>query len=292
MVVDRQTILVTGGTGTIGRKVVRKLEEREYKVYVLSRKKGQTNGQTRYLKGDINDKIDLKKCDYIIHLAACLDHGDKEQCESVNVDGTKNILRLAKEWKVKKMVHVSTIMVFKDRQGKMLDEDSEKEGPSDDPYVDSKNRAEAAVKESKVPAIIVYPSVVVDLENRGEPGGNKMAKWLWKMSGGFNGCINGLIGSRKRMINYVLVEDVAEGMVLALEKGKIGQSYVLGGENIRIGDYLKKMTDYYKTKTLPVRLPGFLFKTREICFSSQKARDELGYRPRTVDGLLAENNSR
>jgi nucleoside-diphosphate-sugar epimerase len=282
MVVEKKIVLVTGGTGTIGRKVVEKLLARKYSVYVLSRKQGQNSGKVNYLWGDINDKINLKKCDYIIHLAANLSHGDKEGCEAVNVNGTKNILATAEKLKIKKMVHVSTIMVYKDNQGEVMTEKSNRYKRSEDPYVDTKTRAEELVRQEKIPAVVVYPTVVVDLKNRGEPAGSKIARMLWKMSGSFNGCLNGLIGSNQRMINYVLVDDVAEGIVLALEKGKIGDSYILGGENITIGEYLKKMAGYYKTHTLPIRLPGFLGKTKEMNFSSEKAKEELGYKPKTI----------
>ena len=282
MVVKNKIVLVTGGTGTIGKIVVKKLVEKKYKVLVLSRKKHKNSANITYLMGNINDNIKLNKCDYIIHLAACLDGRDKENCNLVNVEGTKNILNLAKKIKIKKMVYVSTIMVFQNSQEKLRGENWKKKSWSDNAYVDSKIKAEMIVKKSLVPVVSVYPTAVLDLKNRGEPYGSVIAKSLWKIAGGFNGCVNCLIGSGNRILNYALVEDVAEGIILALEKGKIKENYILGGENIKISEYLKKMARYYKTHVFPIRIPSFFSKNIEMNFSSQKAMDELGYKPKTI----------
>jgi len=282
MVVKIKSVLVTGGTGTIGKKVVEKLIEKKFKVYVLSRKKLKENKKVTYLKGDINSDIKIKNCDFIIHLAACLDSRDKESCYLTNVDGTKNILNLAKKLKIKKLVHISTIMVFKDSLNKVGNENWKKEKKSDNFYIDSKINAELIVKESTIPSVIVYPTAVLDLKNRAEPYGSDIARFLWKIAGGFNGCISCLFGSGQRIFNYVLVDDIANGIILALEKGKMGESYILGGENIEVSKYLKKMARFYKTHTLPIRIPNFFAKSTNMNFSSQKAINDLNYNPKTI----------
>jgi nucleoside-diphosphate-sugar epimerase len=282
MVVKSKSVLVTGGTGTIGKKVVEKLIEKKYEVYVLSRKKLKKNNKITYLMGDINSDIKLKSCDYIIHLAACLDSRDKENCYLTNIKGTKNILNFAKKLKIKKLIYVSTIMVFKDSLNKIRNENWKKEKKSDNFYIDSKIKAELIVKECSIPSVIVYPTAVLDLKNRAKPYGSDIARFLWKIAGGFNGCISCLFGSGQRILNYVLVDDIADGIILALEKGKTGQNYILGGENIEVSRYLKKMARFYKTHTLPIRIPSFFSKNRNMNFSSQKAINELDYNPKTI----------
>jgi dihydroflavonol-4-reductase len=286
MVVIRKTVLVTGGTGKIGRKVVSLLLTKNYHVYVLSRKHHKNKNNITYLTGDINSNFDLKKCDYFIHLAACLDGSDKKCCYSTNVEGTKNILKLAQKLKIKKLVYTSTISVFKNSGQNIRDESWKKVINTGNHYIDSKLHAEEEVKLSPVPTIIVYPTLVLDLKDRGEPHGNPVVIWLWKLSGGFNGSLSGLFGKGDRILNYVIAEDVAEGIVLALEKGSVGENYILGGENIKIVDYLKKMSKYYKTYTLPIRLPDFLSKPKALFFSSRKAETKLGYNPKNIDGYL------
>ena len=122
------------------------------------------------------------------------------------------------------------------------------------------------------------------------------------MGGGVPGGIINLIGKGRRIFNYVLIEDLVKGLLLAAEKGSSGEEYILGGANITAKNYLKILVSKRKKKAFPFRIPIFPFKiiclfnnifklppiiaiiahslSKDCFFSSKKAIGELGYNPK------------
>jgi len=141
----------------------------------------------------------------------------------------------------------------------------------------------------------VMPSVVIAKETllrKIVPSGSWWLNWLWNnLGGGIPGGIMSAIGDKNRIINMVDVNDVANGIVLAMEKGKLGDEYILAGENIKVIDQLKKMSEYLHKSYLKVRIPYWIVNIYNIicgkkmivepvdmvCDSS-KAINELGYK--------------
>lgn len=265
-----KTVFVTGGTGMVGKYVVEELLKRKYKVKILTRK---DNLGGDYVVGEITDKkIEkyLKNCFGVIHLAACMGVKDSyKEFYRVNVVGIKNILKLSKKAKVKKFVNVSSVIALK---------------PNEGDYAKTKASALEVAKMYKNDMDIsnVYPTIVIDPYKIVEPDGSVLQKILWKIAGGIPGGLMGLFGSSRRLVNYVLVENLAKGIVDVLEKGGKGEDYILGGENITIKDYLKKMAKFYKRWYLPIRIP--FLKINDFKFSSAKAEKELGYKIKKIDG--------
>jgi nucleoside-diphosphate-sugar epimerase len=130
-----------------------------------------------------------------------------------------------------------------------------------------------------------------------------LQRFLWeKVGGGVPGGIMNLIGEGRRILNYVLMEDLVKGLLLAAEKGSSGEEYILGGENITAKNYLKLLVSKNRRKVFPFRIPVFPFKfiflfnnifklpaiiviiarslSRDCFFSSKKAISELGYNPK------------
>jgi len=154
--------------------------------------------------------------------------------------------------------------------------------------------------------VTVFPSMVVDVEdfNASAPTtATFLQRFLWeKVGGGVPGGIINLIGKGRRILNYVLMEDLIKGLLLAAEKGSSGEEYILGGANITAKNYIKLLTSKRKKKVFPFRIPVFLFKfiflfnnifklppiitiivhslSRDSFFSSKKAMSDLGYNPK------------
>lgn len=268
----KKTVLVTGGSGNIGRHVVQLLSDKGYKVKDFSRSTGGDICNTEKLA------LAMSGCWAVVHLAAYMGIGGRENDYfKVNVEGTRNVLESAKKNKVKKVVNISSIAAL---------------GDGGDFYAKSKREALLMTNEYKKElwVVNVLPTVVIDPQASRLVKSNVLGKMLWFLGGGIPGGIMGLFGSSRRRTSYVLVNDVAEGIVRALEKGKRGEDYVLSGENIEVGAYLKKMAKLYKSYYLPIRLPKVIGeKLLKIKFvdselDTSKTENDLNFHPHRIDG--------
>jgi len=301
MVVGKN-ILVTGGTGLIGKEVVKILVAKKYKVKVITRNEIKDK-QVEYIKVDLGEPKKLKNiledCDFVIHLAACVGEEDVDNIfYKTNVLGTKNTLESVNKKRIKKIVYVSTVSVFADCGCEVRDESWKLNTNSNNPYVKTKIEAtKIAIDYSKkLPIVVVYPSIVI-AKNNNEIAIKGLVGWLWKMGGGIPGALMNLIGPKERVVNYVLLENEAKGIVGALERGKVGQKYILGGENIKVSDFIKKLERYYGKRTLPIRIPLWVIKLlaklpinmpgvvyeidknglTNMNFKSDRAKNDFGY---------------
>jgi len=244
MKLEGKKIVVVGGSGLIGSNLVAKLRE-------LGAKVESWNSVNHDIRQASN--LDFKGVDYVFHLAAKMS-GSKKDIYSVNVGGTKNLLGKAIEAGVKKLVYVSTVMVFEDTGKIEADEKYSKRKSHISMYADSKIKALELVNKyiNKLPIVVVYPTVVLS-KNSGLLGSGK---------------IMSLVGSGERVTNYVKVEELVDLLVMALVSGKTGEDYILGGKNIRAGDF------WWLGKY--VRIPNFVAKLIlgnvpvNMCFSSKK----------------------
>lgn len=233
---------VTGGTGFIGQRVVRKLIERGYQVHALVRsQKGANTAQALNAQpewGDITAKESMRAgmhgCDVVFHLAAWYKLGspDWKKAELINVDGTRNVLNLAHELNIPKIIYTSTIGVYGDTHGYLADESyTPPKGPFLTEYDRTKWIAHYEVAlpliEKGAPIIIVMPGVVHgpgDLSLFGE-----MMRYFYK---GFFPVLPG----PDLTLTFAHVDDCAEGHILAAEKGKVGESYFLTGPFASLGE--------------------------------------------------------
>lgn len=310
------TVFVTGGTGKIGCHLVARLVSYGFFVKVLSRKQDNPWAKVdniKIIKGDILDQDTIREavqgCDYLFHLAVYQNINDKRKdlFQRVNVEGTKTILNSSIKSNVKRIVYVSTAMVFKST-GKLERDEGwiQKDSCPYDNYLQTKIEALAFVREMKniLPIVVVYPTAVIglkDISSSAPVQSRGLQYFLWdKIGGRIPGGILNLIGSKNRILNYVTVEDVVEGMILAATVGRTGEEYILGGENITAEDYLSAISHRVNKKIFPFRIPIFPFKILSIfgqfspvppiinlisegclvdmCFSSEKARKDLGYK--------------
>ena len=231
---------VTGGSGFIGQHVIRKLILRGYAVSALARSAGsqaivERLGATA-VPGDITDMSSMRQgmagSDVVFHIAAWYKLGSPDwmQAEAINVGGTRKVLRLAHELGIPKIIYTSTIAVFGDTKGELVDETYFKGGPFLSEYDRTKWLAHYKVAvpfiDKGAPIIIVMPGAVYG------PGDTSTVADMMRLF--YRGLP--LIPGSDTTLTYAHVEDVAEGHLLAAEKGKIGESYILTGPAIPLGE--------------------------------------------------------
>lgn len=309
------TVLVTGGTGFLGSAVVRHLLARGRDVRVLARAGGDRRNITglpvEILEGDLRDsearKRALQGVRDLFHVAADyrLWVQDEPSMYAVNVDATAALMRAALDAGVSRIVYTSSVATLAAASnGKPADEATPVS--FDDmigPYKRSKFLAERAVldlhRDEGLPVVIVNPSFPIGPRDvKPTPSGRMVVEAAAGRMPAF--VATGL--------NAVHVDDVAHGHLLALEHGRTGERYILGGENFALQQILAMIADLVGRKPPRVELPasfvlvvahatealarlmprwepfvtvtGVKLARKNMFFSSAKAERELGYRPR------------
>ncbi len=314
--------LVTGGTGFLGSHIARKLVQRGERVRILLRKTSRTsnieNIDAERVYGDILDissvKEALKGCDTLYHVAGFVSSkkADYKKMEEINVRGTVNVLSAALGAGIKRVVYTSSVAAIGvDPGGGMANEDTpftlEHMGIQ---YVNTKYRAEKeALKlyEKGLPLVIVNPSMVI---GSGDIYLSTTGFILWYCKRKFPGYIEG--GG-----NFVDVEDVAAGHILADEKGKIGERYILGNKNLSLKElfgllekiagipspkmkipyFLALITGFIAERIFRVPSPSFVsFDVDSVklinmswYFDSTKALQELGFSQTPIEETLEKS---
>jgi nucleoside-diphosphate-sugar epimerase len=230
-------VFVTGGTGFIGGHVVRKLRQRGDEVVALVRNPEKASdlealGST-VIAGDLDDTAAIRGgmegCDAAIHGAAVYEVGipanEREPMRRVNVVGTENVLRSAREARLAKIVYISTIAAFGNTHGEVVDESYEHPRTGFTSYYEETkeeaHRVAQRLIEEGLPLIIVQPGGVY---------GPRYHSMVGKQIKDFVAGRMPAIAFPDLGLNAVHVEDVADGVLLALDKGEPGEAYVLGGE--------------------------------------------------------------
>lgn len=281
-------VFVTGATGQIGRHLVERLAKEGCKVCVLVRKKTNVFDKLKNIDlilGDIrnNKSFELGYCDYVFHLAVYQNIND--QCYTnfrmTNVLGTELLLKKALVANLRRFVYVSTVMVFKPTGKIPRDESWKKRTDDKNFYIKSKQEAGEVVNnfKKKLPIVTVYPTIVLDKKEIKESKfiGSWWQSLIWRFLGqGIPGGIMGLIGSKNRMINFIWVEDLVDKLIEVAIKGVNGDDYILCGNNISVGEYLKTMSLIRGVKPVSFRIPKLIGKLflrdlpTDMCFKSNK----------------------
>jgi dihydroflavonol-4-reductase len=307
--------LVTGGAGHLGNVLVRELLARDERVRVLVLPGEDTQSldglDIEKIEGDILDRDSLvsamRDVDVVFHLAALVSITEDKAhlLEKVNVEGTRNVIEAAKQMGVQKMIYTSSIHALERPPfGISIDEklDFDPQNPAG-VYDRTKAQASLLVKQACLDGLdtrIICPTGVVGpFDYRRSEMGELILNWMKKKP---HFMVDGAF-------DFVDVRDVAHGQILARDNGKPGETYILGGERIELPwlhAIVQKVTGkkspmitfplpiakivapiaefYYKiTKTKP-RVTRYsietVFSNSDIC--CDKAKQELGYKPRTM----------
>lgn len=245
--------LVTGANGFIGSCIVKELLKDGVEVKALIREGCNTKNidglDIEKVYGDIRDKESikpaLKGCDTLYQTAALYVFWapDMKTFDEINIEGTRTVLSAAQEQEVEKVVYTSSIIaVGYEEKGKLANEDTKFNFWMGNPYARTKYLGELEVKkfcDQGLPIVIVNPGVVLGVGDiKPTPSGQFIVNILnKKMPGYYDGGLN-----------LVDVEDVARGHILAAQKGRIGERYILGNENMPMKKFFDLVAEIGKVE--------------------------------------------
>jgi len=238
-------VFVTGATGFIGGNLVRALLDRGHDVRCLVRNGSTTKNvhglEVEVVRGDLRDddldlNVALRGCEALFHAAAVYSFWtpDASAVLASNVQGTKRILDAAMRAGVGKVVYTSTESTIRVPEGGMGTEESViGEGQLHGHYKVSKHRAERAVlgmwRDQQMPVVVVNPTMPIGaFDVKPTPTGQVVVDFL----------NHGMPAYVDTGMNLVDVEDVAMGHILALERGRPGERYILGNRNATFREML------------------------------------------------------
>ncbi len=278
------TTLVTGATGFVGSAVARVLAERGHDLRLLVRQTSDRRNlaglDAEVVVGDLTDHASLRAaasgCRYVVHVAA--DYRiwvpDPAAMLKANVEGAVAMMRAAAQAGAERIVHTSSVAAL----GQIGDGTPAHEAtPTDEAdfvgvYKKSKYLAERAVlalaRTEGLPIVVVNPAAPVGPRDIKPTPTGKMIR------DAASGHVPAYIDTG---LNIVHVDDVALGHVLALEKGRIGERYVLGGENMLLKDILTLVAGVVNGRPPLIRLPEAV--VWPIAFAMEKLAPVLGIAP-------------
>ena len=314
-------ILITGANGFLGSAITKLALNKGYKVSVLVRKNSNLDNlmkfksKINFFYGDLRDKDDLyepvKESDIIFHVAADYRLWSRKPSEiyDTNVHGTENLALLVLKLK-KKLVYTSSVAALGlDKDGGNETTEVEFDQMIGD-YKKSKYLAEKIIEKlvkKDLKVIIVNPSTPIG------PGDIKPTPTGKIILDVLKGKMPAYVDTG---LNFVHVDDVAEGHFLALEKGKIGEKYILGGENLNFKDFLDMVSEignvpkvnfqinfkyliplaflneflckFFISRNPSLTIDSLKMSSKKMFFSSMKAKKKLGYRPRPAKNAIKD----
>lgn len=314
--------LVTGASGFLGSHVARLLAARGERVRVLLRPTSSTRlvdalagERIERAAGDLRDRASLDRAlegvDTVYHVAADyrLWARNPDEIYESNVTGTRNLLEAARAASIRRFVYTSTVATVAVPQGSTLPDETTKTALTEmiGQYKQSKWLAEReAVRAAGegLPVVIVNPTTPVGPgDAKPTPTGRIVVDFL-------NGRMPAYVDTG---LNFVPVEDAAAGHLLAAERGRVGERYILGGENLTLKSVLEMLSRASGRPAPRVRLPlavalaagycdaaisgllgrepripleGVRMARHTMFVNAEKARRELGFAPGSVEAAL------
>ena len=307
---------VTGATGFVGGVLARTLRRQAHDVHASIRtpekaKELQALG-VKLFRGDVTDKESMREAmqgvDGIFHVAGWYKIGvkDKSDAERVNVQGTRNVLELMQELSIPKGVYTSTLAVNSDTNGQLVDENYHFSGKHLSEYDRTKAGAHDIAKQfiaKGLPLVIVMPGLIYGPGDTSEVRTSVLSFLKGQLP----------VLPEQTAFCWAHVDDIAQGHILAMEKGKPGESYIIAGEPCKISDVFKlagQLTGKSVPRVVPHQMLGLMsvlvkpfdgimpptYTSEGLRINAgvtylgdnSKARRELGYNPRSLREGWAE----
>ena len=312
-------VLVTGGSGFIGQYLVSELVNRGRQVRVLDVcAPARTLPAVEYIEGSVLDPrvVDDATAGVgeIYHLAGLpgMWKLDRTEFHDVNFIGTRNVLDAARRHNVGRILHCSTESIFFNGSGQSSGEEASLSADAmPGPYTRSKMLGDELAMQaaaSGMPVIIGCPTMPIGPSDRNVTPPTAMLQYFLGKSF-FQPYLDFIV-------NMVDVRDAAAGLILAMEKGRIGHRYLLGGDSLSLGKILTLMAsisgrgkflvplpaivaqlaaffielkaDYVTRRDPSATVEGVRIARRATALSIEKAKRELGYVARPVEPMLRE----
>jgi nucleoside-diphosphate-sugar epimerase len=311
---------VTGATGFIGGRLAKQLRDANHEVIALVRDPEKARHLAamgvQLAKGDITDKESMRApmtgVDGVFHVAGWYKVGlrNTDAGVQININGTRNVLDMMRELNIAKGVYTSTLAVNSDTHGKMVDQTYRYNGPHLTEYDRTKWAAHRQVAEPMVkaglPLVTVMPGMVYG------PGdtSDMHSTWVQYLQGRLP------MVPQQFALCWAHVDDIAHGHVLAMEKGRTGEDYIIAGEPKSLVDVLKlaeqitgipapRMQARPAMFKIGARVMGLIEAVVKVptAYTSEgmrtiagttywgdnsKARRELGYNPRPLSEALSD----
>lgn len=315
----KSKILLTGATGYIGYNIAKQLLQTGYSLrfFVRNPKDCILGMNAEIITGDIRCYSDVENavsgCDYVIHAAGLFtfDELRKKEIYDVNVNGTKNICEAVKKCNIKRLVYTSSAATIGKSNAGLSDENTKFNlWNISSHYKKSKVMAENIVidyyERYDIPAIILNPSL-------------PLGKYDFKpTSTGM--MVKSFLESKKQMyinggFNFVHVNDVAKSHILALSKGRIGEKYIIGNENLLLRDFYRRLQKYnldakiiqipygialfaawlnticcyVKGKQPSITHKGVQLSKKKMFYNNAKSRNELGVQYTPIEQAIEDS---
>jgi dihydroflavonol-4-reductase len=313
-------VLVTGASGFVGSAIAAEFRRTGYPVRILVRpSSSRTNIDPRdeVMVGDILDRPSvaaaLKGARYLVHAAADyrLWAPSPDDLLRANVEGSRIVMEEALRAGIERIVYTSSVATFDLRLGGLADETrhlplTEAIGAYKRSKVIAENLVADMVSRDRLPAVIVNPSTPIGPRDvKPTPTGRIIIEAA-------SGRMPAFVDTG---LNFVHVDDVAAGHLAALQRGRVGERYILGGENVTLRQMLLDIAGIVGRRARPLRLPrsaiypfafgaellaratgrapfatvdGLRMARYTMHFDDKKARSELGYTSRPYRDGLAE----
>ncbi len=308
-------VFVTGATGFIGTKLVNELVRRGHTVSALTRatsnRQNLDHERIKLVQGDITNKESLIRgmegCSQVYHLAAYAKNWapERDVFFQQNFNGMRNVFEAAKQTGAERVVFTSTIVTFgPTRPGEVGNEMMPR--ITQHYYTEYEESKALAEQEALTNAANGFPVVIVNPTRVYGPGkmteGNSVSLMIDMYD---RGKVPVLLNGGVNIGNYVLVDDLVQGHILAMEKGKVGERYIIGGENTSLKDFFRLVDEVSDKKHFQISLhpkiamlygyeellkakafglypqitPGWVETfLQDWAYSCAKAERELGYR--------------
>jgi len=316
-------VFITGASGFIGNSLANSLANAGTPVHVLVRQSSNTTGlhhpNITLFTGDILNIESIRKamqdCNKVYHLAglAKMWMKDKKAYYDINVTGTDNVLSVAQSLGIEKVVVTSTAGTLPPANNSLINEHSPKRPELYTEYERTKNKGEeiaVAYAQKGLPVVIVYPTNVfgegiINDSNAATMMIRDYIKGKWKI----------IPGNGKGTMNYVYIDDIVNGLILAMQTAPTGSSFIIGGDNASYDTFfalIKELTGIQRrlyhipypiirsiawfedVKTKWLGLQPFITSewVRKLPYNwskdIRKAKQELNYHPMTLREGIAK----